>query len=49
MADGIRKLADSAVIRSKEIGTVVREVSGMTTTNSKAIGWINDKLEIFQV
>ena len=32
-----------------EIDTVVREVSGMTATNSKAIGWINEQLEIFQV
>ena len=32
-----------------EIDTVVKEVSGMSSTNIKAIGWINEQLEIFQV
>ena len=40
---------DAVSSNTMEIDSVVKEVSSMSSTNMKAVSWINEQLEIFQV
>ena len=45
----VRVSMEAVSSNTMEIDSVVKEVSSMSSTNMKAVSWINEQLEIFQV